>query len=903
MPFNLLVLFCVAYVGLLFLLAFLADARAEAGWRGLLRSPMVYTLSLSIYCTAWTFYGAVGYAARSGLEFLTIYLGPTLVFVGWWGLLRKMVHVARQQRVTSIADLLSSRYGKSNATGVIVTLIAVLATTPYIALQLQSVVLSFAAFAQGAPEGWALPNRDAIAAWVAAGLAVFTVLFGTRNLDANEQHPGVVMAIAVEAVVKLVALVAVGVFVVWGLADGPTDMLARIDASAIAEWQIEPSRWAGLIGLSAMAVITLPRMFQVMVVEAGPRDHLSRAGWAFPAYLFMMSLFILPIAVMGLERMPAGSNPDMFVLSLPLAEGRGGLATLAFLGGFSSASSMVIVESMALATMLSNHVLVPAWFALNPDRRLSGDLRGPVLTLRRLAILLIVTMGYGYYRLSGGQGQLAAMGLIAFAGVAQVLPALLGGLYWRGATRAGAMAGLLVGLLVWAYALFLPSFGPEGVLSQTIMERGLFGLSWLRPAALFGVSGLDPLVHALFWSLTLNALAFAVVSILTFPGPVERVQGAAFVLALEAERGETSLGLEGSGPQAERLLEMAQRTLGRDLALSFFQAEAAAQGKSGFLPDATGAFLESLERRLAGSVGAATAHAMMSQALGRATVTVEDLMAVASESAQIIEYSARLEAQQEELTRTARALREANEKLSLLSEQKDAFLSQISHELRTPMTSIRAFSELLAEGGLPEAKIAEFGRILESEAVRLTRLLDDLLDLGVLERGTVQLTLRLSHLGQMIDRALVAAGQTRPERVMAVHRHPPDEDIYLKTDADRLVQVLINLISNARKYCDAARPELTIAVRRRAGRVHLDVIDNGGGIDAGAQALIFEKFARATKDATAGGAGLGLAICREILANLGGSIAYLPGQKGAAFRVTLPLRHDPTLLRDEVAAE
>jgi Na+/proline symporter/nitrogen-specific signal transduction histidine kinase len=897
MPFNLLVLACVVYVGLLFVLAFMADARAEAGWRGLLHSPWVYTLSLSIYCTAWTFYGAVGYAARSGLEFLTIYLGPTLVFVGWWGLLRKLVAVGRRQQVTSIADLLSSRYGKSNATGVIVTLIAVVATTPYIALQLQSVALSFAAFAQSQPEGWALPNRDAIALWVAAGLALFTVLFGTRNLDAKEQHPGVVIAIAVEAVVKLVALVAVGIFVVWGLAGGPAGMLAHIDASPIADWQIVPSRWAGLIGLSAMAVVTLPRMFQIMVVEAGETGHLARAAWAFPAYLFAMSLFILPIAVMGLERLPAGSNPDMFVLSLPLAEGQGGLAALAFLGGFSSASSMVIVESMALATMLSNHVLMPAYFALNPDRRVTGDLRGPVLMLRRLAILVVVGLGYGYYRMSGGTSQLASMGLIAFAGVAQVLPALLGGLYWRGATRSGAIAGLVTGLAIWAFTLFLPSFGPGGALPDAVLRHGLWGLSWLRPEALFGVSGLDPLIHALFWSLALNAALFGLVSILTFPSPVERLQGAAFVLALDKEPREADAGWARGSPQPEVLLEMAQRILGREVALGFFQAAARDQGKTGYLPDMTGGFLDGLERRLAGSVGAATAHAMMSQAMGRVTVTVEDLMAVASESAQIIEYSARLEAQQGELTRTARALREANDKLSALSVQKDAFLSQISHELRTPMTSIRAFSELLAEGDLPPEKVAEFGRILYAEAVRLTRLLDDLLDLSVLERGSVQLTLSLVHLGQMIDKALVAAGQTRPDRDITVHRDPVEEDIYLKTDADRLVQVLINLISNARKYCNAARPELTIAVRRRAGRVFVDVIDNGSGIPADKQAIIFEKFARATDDMKAGGAGLGLAICREILGNLGGSIAYLPGQKGAAFRVTLPLRHDPDRAR------
>jgi len=890
MPFNILVLSCLIYVAILFVVAFLAERRASRGMLGFLRSPLVYTLSLSIYCTAWTFYGAVGSAARSGLEFLTIYLGPTLVFVGWWWVLRKLVRIGRQQRVTSIADLISSRFGKSNVLGVIATVIAVVAATPYIALQLQSVTLSFGVFSSGAPGGWALPDQASTGIWVAAGLAVFTILFGTRNLDANEQHHGIVMAIALEAVVKLVALLAVGIFVVWGLADGPADILARIDASRIGDWDLQPGRWTGLICLSAAAVICLPRMFQVMVVENADDAQLTRASWAFPAYLFAMSLFILPIAVMGLERLPAGSNPDMFVLTLPLAEGQGGLAMLAFLGGFSSATSMVIVESIALATMVSNHLVMPIWLRLLPKVARSGDLRRIVLLTRRLCIAAVLALGYAYYRMSGGSEALAAIGLIAFAGVAQVLPAMLGGIFWRGATKTGAALGMLLGSAVWVYALFLPSFGPGAVIPVEVFVHGPLGLHWLRPQALFGVEGMDPLIHAVFWSLTLNTAAFCAGSILTFPDPVERMQGVAFVNAFDDEVQTGPLGWSRGQAEPEALLIMAQRILGNEVALSFFEAGAAGQGKQGYLPDPTPDFVAALERRMAGSVGAATAHAMISQLFGRATVTVEDLMAVANETAQIMEYSAQLETQQDALSRTARQLRDVNEKLTQLSVQKDSFLSQISHELRTPMTSIRAFSEILAEGELPPAQVASYGRIIHEEAIRLTRLLDDLLDLTVLENGTVQLNLELANLGRMIDRALAASSSTRPERSFDIQRGIGTEEIFLRTDADRLVQVFINLISNARKYCDAADPVLRIAVRQKGGRVTVDFIDNGSGIPKESQAVIFEKFARLSDATRAGGAGLGLAICREVMANLGGTITYLPGQRGAAFRVTVPLR-------------
>ncbi len=659
--FNILVAACLTYVILLFGVAWAAERRALRGQDGWLRSPVVYTLSLSIYCTAWTFYGAVGNAARSGLEFLTIYLGPTLVLTGWWLVLRKLVRIGRAERITSIADLISSRYGKSNLVGVIVTILSVLAATPYIALQLQSVTLSFSVFADTAPGG--LQDRGATALWVACGLALFTILFGTRNLDANERHHGVVMAIAVEAVVKLVALLAVGAFVVWGVAGGVGDILARIETSPIADWPMQPGRWIGLTFVSAAAILTLPRMFQVMVVENQDERHLATASWAFPLYLFLMSLFVLPIAVVGLQAMPEGSNPDLFVLTLPLAEGQGKLAMLAFLGGFSSATSMVIVASIALATMVSNHVVTPLWLSLRPGgARARGDLRGMVLMTRRIAIAGILALGYGYYRLSGGSAALASIGLIAFVGVAQTLPAMLGGLFWRGATRTGAAAGLLTGLAVWLYTLFLPSFGAGGLYSDALMAGGPFGWAWANPRALFGISGLDPTMQALFWAT--GAEHAACFWRCRWRPSRARSNGCRdWPLCVSSTTPPARAAGPAPRPSAEDLLAMAQGILGTDEALAFFGQAAQRQGKAGYLPDTTPDFIDRLERKLAGSVGSATSHAMMAQFVIGAAVSAQDLMAVASEAQQIMEYSSQIEAKSEELARTARALGEANDKL------------------------------------------------------------------------------------------------------------------------------------------------------------------------------------------------------------------------------------------------
>lgn len=886
MSFDVLVFMALAYVALLFAVAFWADKRAARGRGTWLRSPMIYTLSLSVYCTAWTFYGAVGYAARSGLEFVTIYLGPTLVMLGWWALLRRMVRIGRTQRLTSIADLISSRYGKSNALGVLVTCLAVVGTTPYIALQLQSVTLSFNAFSATGDGGEAAWRETALL--IAAGLAVFTIVFGTRNLDANERHHGVVMAIAVEAVVKLIALLAVGIFVVFVVAGGVGPTFEAIDTSAISQWRTPAERWLTLIFLSAAAFLCLPRMFQVMVVENSDESHLPLASWAFPLYLFLMSLFVVPIAVIGLGVMPEGSNPDLFVLTIPLAFDRDALAMLAFLGGFSSATSMVIVAAIALSTMVSNHIVMPIWLNIRRGgATVSGDVRNVVLLSRRVSIAVILALGYLYYVLSGGGAELAAIGLIAFAGVAQVLPALLGGIFWRGATRTGAAWGLSVGFVIWMWTLFLPSFGEAGILSARVFTDGPFGLSFLNPRALFWISGLDPLVHSVFWSMLLNTVAFLAASLFSVQSPLERFQGASFVNIFRYS--DATHGWSGSAVEVQDLLMMSQRLLGAREAQTMFEAEAERQGKGGYLPEVTPVFLERLERQLSGSVGAATAHAMVTQITGGASISVEDMLKVADETQQILEYSNELEQKSLELEQTAEQLREANEKLVSLSVQKDGFLSQISHELRTPMTSIRSFSEILMDGeSMTPGERNKYSEIIHGEANRLTRLLDDLLDLSVLEHGQVTLNLQDDTLKSVLDRACAATDQPETRERLRIERDPARENVALHTDSDRLEQVFINLITNAFKYCDAEKPVLKIESDEIEGRAVVDFIDNGGGIPDDRQSMIFEKFARADDHRAAGGAGLGLAICREVMRRLGGAINYLPDRGGAAFRVTLP---------------
>ena len=893
---NIVLFTALAYVAVLFLVAFVSDMKSRKGWLGLVHSPIVYTLSISVYCTSWTFYGAVGSAARNGLEFATIYLGPTLVFVGWWFLLRKLVRIGRIHRTSSIGDLISSRYGKSTSLAVLVTLIAVIGTTPYIALQLKAVTASFQVVAEATDTSLlGIPTRDIdirTGFWVAVGMAAFTILFGTRNIDANEHHHGVVAAIALEALVKLLALLAVGLYVVFWIAGGVPEVFRMPAAATVLQGpETFGTRWVALTFLSAAAIVCLPRQFQITVVENADENHLRTAGWLFPLYLFLISLFTLPIAIVGLTTLPPGSNPDMFVLTLPMLHDQSALALLVFIGGFSSATSMVIVASIALSIMVSNHIVMPIALRL-PWRRtagVSGDVKTLLLVSRRISIAMILLLGFAYFVASARSDALAAMGLIAFAGVAQFLPSMIGGLYWYQASKAGAFVGLLAGVLLWGYTLLLPSF-EGGALPASLFDHGPWGIAALRPQALFGAVGVDPLVHSLFWSLGVNVALFVLVSLLRDQKPLERLQATLFIDVFRNPADNEARFIRRSAA-IDDLYILAQRILGTEQAHRLFRDFARQQGSRDDLPQPDTEFIAHLERQLAGGIGAASARVMVSQVITGETISLDELMRLVDETQQVIEYSQQLEHKSLQLQTTARQLREANERLRALDAQKDDFLSQVSHEVRTPMASIRSFSEILLSGAdLTSEQSKRFLEIIHNETLRLTRLLDEILDLSHLERGELTWTL------EPIDASAVLARAVETCQGMAtgvdVEVHDGAGAVEVLGHGDRLAQVFINLISNAIKHNTGPGPRLSIRSAVVDGRFVVDLQDNGPGIAVAEREHIFSKFARAwTSDrSSTAGAGLGLAISRAILRRMNGTLDLMPASgQGACFRVTLPL--------------
>ena len=921
-----------AYLLLLFAVAAFGDARARQG-RSVIGNAWVYALSMAVYCTAWTYFGSVGRAASSGVWFLPIYLGPTLAMVLAWSVLRKMIRIAKAYRITSIADFIASRYGKSPLLAGTVTLITVVGIVPYIALQLKAVASGYALLTTplgtpvAAPLAW---WRDSTF-YFALALAGFTMVFGARHLSSTEKHEGMVAAIAFESVVKLVAFLAVGAFVTWGLFNGPADIFAR--ARAVPELhkllnltqqtgqKFAYEQWFSLTLLSMLSVIFLPRQFQMMVVENVAEQHLKRAAWVFPLYLLLINLFVLPIALGGLLYFgPAAMDADSFVLSLPLSQGQNALALLVFVGGLSAATGMVIVEATAVSTMVCNDLVMPTLLrTLVRTRRFGagtgtggtgngtgtgGDLSRLLLGIRRAAIVIVLLLGYAYFAIAGEAYALVSIGLISFAAVAQFAPAMLAGLYWKGGTRNGALAGLLLGFALWAYTLMLPSVAKSGWLvgefGTDFLRDGPWGIALLKPEQLLGLSGLDNLTHALFWSLLANVAGFVALSLWRPPSARETSQALLFVDVFNRNAAGTGSGAnEVPGPvfwrgraEVHDLLPLASRFLGAVRATQLFNDHARQRGVATIAqipPDAQ--LVQFVETQLAGAIGSASARVVVAAVVEEEALGLHDVMRILDEASQLRAYSHRLEDKSRSLEQATDELRAANEQLKSLDRLKDDFMSSVTHELRTPLTSIRALSEMMADDpDMPPPQRQQFLHIITAETERLGRLVNQVLDMAKIEAGHAQWHTTDVDLRELLTQAVQTTAEMFRERGAKLTLELPDRVPLLHLDADRLTQVLLNLLSNAAKFLPPQGGRVQARLRANATGLRVEIQDNGSGVAPDQRSLIFEKFRQGGDAANRPqGTGLGLPISRQIVEHFGGRMWLEPAPgEGACFAFELP---------------
>ncbi len=618
-PFTVIALICL-YVGILFYIALAVERRSSQG-KDLGNNPLIYSLSLAVYCTSWTFYGSVGNAATSGLLFLAIYLGPTIAIILWWMVVRKIIRIKNTYRITSIADFISARYDNSPTIAAIATVMALAGIVPYMALQLKAVISSFGLLLQPAATGPYAGAGPHIGPLVVILMTVFTIIFGVRRLDPTERHQGMVVALAVESMVKLVAFLAVGIFVTYFLFNGFGDIFhllaerARDNPASIGETGISSYlTWMTYLVLAMSAIIFLPRQFHIAVIENFEEKHLRTAMWLFPLYMFLINIFVYPIAKGGLLLGLPIQQADTFVLGLPLLTGQKMLSLLVFIGGFSAATGMIMISSMTMSTMITNHLMLP----IVGQVRGLGFLRRHLLHCRWVTVALYISLSYWFERLVGNSLMLVNMGMISFVAALQFAPAILGGIFWRKGNRAGALFGLTSGFLVWFYTLIVPTLVGSGWLAPDVSSRGPWGIGFLRPEHLFHLTGLAPLSHALFWTMFFNISLYIFGSLIFEQTKEEQGLAEEFVHVLSLfaaparlEPGAASIDF---ADKKDRLIQMLGQYFSEAQARKIFDQclqDAGIDGQGNISLVAMTKLLKTVEKHLAGSIGAAAAHKTM----------------------------------------------------------------------------------------------------------------------------------------------------------------------------------------------------------------------------------------------------------------------------------------------------
>jgi len=915
---NLTLLACsLLYLGVLFGIASWAEHRSRRG-RSFANNPYFYALSMAVYCTAWTFYGSVGRASSGGLLFLAVYIGPTLVAPLWWIVLRKIIRICKVQRITSIADFISARYGKNRSLGVLVTALCVVGIIPYISIQLKAITGSVSVLTgQTSPAEPAIGSDQAF--YISLLLGLFTILFGTRTVEATERHEGLVTAIAFESIVKLIAFLSVGIYVAFWLFNGPADIFEQAARHPALREQFtfgpghSSSDWFWNVLLSMGAILFLPRQFQVAVVENVDERRIDKAMWLFPLYLFLINLFVVPVAFGGrlLLDGPAAAA-DAYVLTLPLQAGQQGLALLAYIGGLSAATSMIIVEATALSVMISNNVVMPILLSLPSwQRRLGTRSSRFVLVIRRLAILAFLLLSYTFYRKVSDHYPLVSVGLISFAAVIQFAPAMIGGIFWKQGSRRGAVMGLVAGALVWGYTLILPTLVPVGLAPETWLTEGPFGLGWLKPQALFGLASLSPLGQAIFWSLLLNTGLYVWGSLQRPQTSLEHNQAILFVDVFRYGSTYDSSVVRKGKTLVTDIRSLLARFFGEQEASRMIERYIRRHQLGSTQPFADPRLVTYAEKILTGAIGTASARILMASVAQEEPITVNEVIRILKTSQELLAVNKELKRKSAELEHLTRQLSEANERLQQADQQKDDFLSTVTHEVRTPLTSIRALSEILHDS--PDMDLSTrqhfLGTIIK-ESERLTRLINQVLDLERIESGRYKLNLERMPLAELVGEAVEAVSQLAAEKQQELRTDLPDGSVFIEADRDRLTQVLINLLSNAIKFSPAGTGLIRVEATTESGQAIVRVTDNGSGINSAYHELIFEKFYQANdrgnalgmnqKSVSAAqtvrvirkpkGSGLGLAISKKIIELHHGTIGVQsqPGQ-GATFWFRIPV--------------
>src|SRR5574343_518954 len=866
------------YLAVLFYISYWAEKKGNSKWTN---NPYIYTFSLAVYCTAWTYYGSIGVAADSGLSYLPIYLGPIIIAPSWILILKKIIRISRVNKISSIADFISLRYGNSRFLGAIVTIICLTGIIPYIALQLKAIAETFHVVTKTEIRSFIF---DDTTTYVAIALALFASYYGTRYVD------------AFESVLKLVFFVIIGVYVTFFVFDGFDDIYQK--ASLLEHFKEKNSigglpqaiNWFLLCVLSMFAIFLLPRQFQVGVIENNRENHINTAVWLFPLYLLLFNIFVYPIAWGGNILFEGQEvNSDAYSLLIPQLFNNKTLTVLVFLGGFSAAISMIVVSSIGLSTMVTNNILIPYNLLgkLKSDESISSK---SILNSRKIGIFSLIILSYFIYRFFGLDYNLVSIGMVAFVIISQLAPAFFGALFWRRGSRLGAIYSIIVGFIVCIYTLLVPYAIGITNSESTFISDGFMGYELLKPFQLFGLDYLQPVPHALFWSMLFNCVTYFAVSV-SFKGNYrERNYAEMFVdINKYITNHENAFIWKGTAYRND-IEKVLIRFLGIERtkrAMNIFNVKYNVDINQE-LADAR--LIKFSENLLTGHIGTASARILISSVVKEEKITLPEVLKILEESKENIIINKKLTETSNELKEITAKLQNANISLMAKDKQKDEFLDTVTHELRTPITAIRAASEILHDDDeIPDELKKQFLQNIISESDRLNRLIDKILDLEKFETGKQTIHPAKNNLVETIEKSIEPLQQLIKNKNISIYIESKSK-VNAYYDEDRIFQVITNLVSNAIKFCPENEGLITIQIVDKENFIQTSVIDNGKGINSNDFEAIFDKFYQSTNQNIKKpvGSGLGLAICKQIIEHHKGKIWVEPSIKGACIVFTLP---------------
>ena len=876
----------ILYLGILFFIAYFAEKKRSSFW---VNNPYVYSLSLAVYCSAWTYYGSIGVAANQGLEYMAIYVGPIIIIPSWIYLNSKIIRISRVNKISSIADFIGLRYGNSRSLSAIIALVCILAIIPYIALQIKSISETFHLITETENSTSILFDSST---YVVIIIALFSSYYGTKYVDASEKRLGIISAVAAESFFKLIFFVILGLFVVYGVFNGFEDIYRQ--AEKLPDFAAKNSfnglegsfNWFLMLMLSMSAIFLLPRQFHTAIIENRKEKHIKTAIWLFPLYLLIFNFFVFPIAWGGkILFFGQDVNPELYSILIPQKFGNIFISTLVFFGGLSACISMIIISSISLSIMLSNNIIIPYGWLDKFKSENDTDNTKSIVNIRKVSIFLLIISGFIFYKYLLLGKSLFSIGLVSFVLIAQLGPSFFGAIFWRRGTYAGSVSGIIVGVLLCFLGLILPSFSENFVQSEFYQSEFF---------SFFKIPYLSPITQIFFWSMLVNSALFILISANTVSNYRERNYAELYVDIDDYIQNHENAYIWKGTANVSDIQKILGRFLGQkktEQALKIFNLKYNITDES---DTADSRFIKFSENLLSGRIGTASAKILIEGVTKEDKISLPEVLQILEESKENISINKQLSEQSSQLLKLSGDLQVANINLIEKDQQKDEFLDSVAHELRTPLTAIRATSEILLDDeDMPAELKKDFLENIISESDRLNEIINDILYLDKLETGTISLHISENNIIETFKKSL------KPLLHLFDQRHLHHSEVHLlenemyQFDEQRMIQVFQNILGNALKFTNE-QGMIQTKFQEKDDQLKISVFNTGKTIPEEDLEFIFDKFYQSKNQNLRKpiGSGLGLAICKKIMIAQNGNIEVKNKEIGVSFEIYLPKENE-----------